>query len=68
MVHLKNYYSYQRVLFFFFNSTIRKWDIALNTTLLGPLLMWKSSEVQNRHYCDSYVPEPLTGGLRESIP
>jgi hypothetical protein len=62
----ESYCSYQYA--FIFNLTISKCDIALKTTLLVPLHKCKSSEVQNSYYCDSYVPEPLTGGLQEPFP
>ena len=41
--------------FFFSIFTIRKCDIALKTTLLAPIIKWKTAKVQNRYYCDSYI-------------
>ena len=49
------------------NFTFRKCDIALKTTLLVPLLEQKSSEIQNRNYLNSYVPDPLARGAQEPL-
>ena len=64
----QSYCSYLGNVLFFTNFTLRKCDIALKTTRLVPLLKWKSSEVQKKYYCNSYVPEPLTGEIQEPFP
>ena len=44
MAHLK---TFAHIYVLFMNSTIRKWDIALKTTLLVPPLKWKILKVQD---------------------